>query len=62
MAKRNADLPLDVVWPRLIAIADEMATTMFRTAFSHDVVEVHDMYLCRTIVCFLITNFSLRVL
>lgn len=36
-------LPLDVIWPRLIAIADEMATTMFRTAFSHDVVEVHDM-------------------
>ena len=34
---------LDIVWPRLIAIADEMATTMFRTAFSHDVVEVHDM-------------------
>ena len=37
------DLPLDVIWPRLIAIADEMATTMIRTAFSHDVVEVHDM-------------------
>jgi N-methylhydantoinase B len=36
-------LPLDVVWPRLIAIADEMATTLFRTAFSHDVIEVHDM-------------------
>ncbi len=35
--------PLDIIWPRLIAIADEMATTMFRTAFSHDVVEVHDM-------------------
>ena len=34
---------LDIIWPRLIAIADEMATTMFRTAFSHDVVEVHDM-------------------
>ena len=34
---------LDILWPRLIAIADEMATTMFRTAFSHDVVEVHDM-------------------
>ena len=34
---------LDVVWPRLIAIADEMATTLFRTAFSHDVIEVHDM-------------------
>ena len=34
---------LDIVWPRLIAIADEMATTMFRIAFSHDVVEVHDM-------------------
>jgi N-methylhydantoinase B len=38
-----ADLPLDVLWPRLIAIADEMATTLFRTAFSHDVIEVHDM-------------------
>jgi N-methylhydantoinase B len=37
------DLQLDVVWPRLIAIADEMATTLFRTAFSHDVIEVHDM-------------------
>ena len=34
---------LVIIWPRLIAIADEMATTMFRTAFSHDVVEVHDM-------------------
>lgn len=40
-ARRN--LPLDVIWPRLIAIADEMATTMIRTAFSHDVIEVHDM-------------------
>ena len=40
---RNTELPLDVIWPRLIAIADEMATTMLRTAFSHDVVEVHDM-------------------
>ena len=37
------EMPLDVIWPRLIAIADEMATTMLRTAFSHDVVEVHDM-------------------
>ena len=37
MALRNTELPLDVIWPRLIAIADEMATTMFRTAFSHDV-------------------------
>ena len=43
MALRTTELPLDVIWPRLIAIADEMATTMFRTAFSHDVVEVHDM-------------------
>ena len=32
------EMPLDVIWPRLIAIADEMATTMLRTAFSHDVV------------------------
>ena len=39
----GGDLRLDVVWPRLIAIADEMATTLFRTAFSHDVIEVHDM-------------------
>src|SRR5205807_2572269 len=38
-----ARLYLDVIWPRLIAAADEMATTLFRTAFSHDVVEVHDM-------------------
>jgi N-methylhydantoinase B len=37
------DWALDVLWPRLIAIADEMATTLFRTAFSHDVIEVHDM-------------------
>lgn len=40
---RQNEIPLDVIWPRLIAIADEMATTMLRTAFSHDVVEVHDM-------------------
>ena len=33
----------DIVWPRLISIADEMATKIFRSAFSHDVVEVHDM-------------------
>src|ERR1043166_6472074 len=38
-----ARLYVDVIWPRLIAAADEMATTLFRTAFSHDVVEVHDM-------------------
>ena len=43
MTASNSRIPLDVIWPRLIAIADEMATTMFRTAFSHDVVEVHDM-------------------
>ena len=36
-------LDLDTIWPRLISAADEMATTLFRTAFSHDVVEVHDM-------------------
>ena len=34
---------LDIVWPRLIATAAEVATTSFRTAFSHDVVEAHDM-------------------
>src|SRR5947207_8577908 len=38
-----ARLALDTIWPRLIAAADEMATTLFRTAFSHDVIEVHDM-------------------
>jgi len=43
MTPRALDFPLDIIWPRLIAIADEMATTLFRTAFSHDVVEVHDM-------------------
>jgi N-methylhydantoinase B len=43
MTAAAARLPLDVVWPRLIAAADEMAVTLFRTAFSHDVVEVHDM-------------------
>jgi N-methylhydantoinase B len=43
MTSRTRDFPLDIIWPRLIAIADEMATTLFRTAFSHDVVEVHDM-------------------
>src|SRR2546428_4880271 len=43
MISRTLDFPLDIIWPRLIAIADEMATTLFRTAFSHDVVEVHDM-------------------
>lgn len=37
------ELPLDILWPRLIAIADEMATTLVRTAFTHDVIEVHDM-------------------
>jgi N-methylhydantoinase B len=34
---------LDILWPRLIAIADEMAVTLVRTAFTHDVIEVHDM-------------------
>ena len=43
MTWRAPDFALDIIWPRLIAIADEMATTLFRTAFSHDVVEVHDM-------------------
>src|SRR5207237_834947 len=43
MTSRALDFPLDIIWPRLIAIADEMATTLFRTAFSHDVVEVHVM-------------------
>jgi len=39
----SSELPLEVLWPRLIAIADEMATTLVRTAFTHDVIEVHDM-------------------
>ena len=43
MTDRGSDLALDVIWPRLIALADEMAATLFRTAFSHDVIEVHDM-------------------
>ena len=43
MSDREPDLRLDVIWPRLIALADEMAATLFRTAFSHDVIEVHDM-------------------
>jgi N-methylhydantoinase B len=43
MTAPRGDLALDTIWPRLIAIADEMATTLFRTAFSHDVIEVHDM-------------------
>ena len=40
---RPDSLDLDLVWPRLISIADEMAVTQIRTAFSHDVIEVHDM-------------------
>jgi N-methylhydantoinase B len=43
MTIRSGGPPLDVVWPRLVAIADEMATTLVRTAFTHDVIEVHDM-------------------
>jgi N-methylhydantoinase B len=39
----SIQLPLEILWPRLIAIADEMATTLVRTAFTHDVIEVHDM-------------------
>jgi N-methylhydantoinase B len=39
----SIELPLEILWPRLVAIADEMATTLIRTAFSHDVIEVHDM-------------------
>src|SRR4029078_11795975 len=38
-----ARLNLEIIWPRVIAAADEMATTLVRTAFSHDVIEVHDM-------------------
>lgn len=37
------NLNLDVVSPRLISIADEMAVTLVQTAFSHDVIEVRDM-------------------
>ncbi len=42
-AAKSESLNLDVMWPRLISIADEMAATQIRTAFSHDVIEVHDM-------------------
>ena len=42
-AAKPDSLNLDMIWPRLISIADEMATTQIRTAFSHDVIEVHDM-------------------
>ena len=40
---RTRSSSLDTIWPRLISIADEVATTLIRTAFSHDVIEVHDM-------------------
>ena len=40
---KPGSLDLYFVWPRLISIADEMAVTQIRTAFSHDVIEVHDM-------------------
>ena len=40
---KSGSLNLDVIWPRLISVADEMAATQIRTAFSHDVIEVHDM-------------------
>jgi N-methylhydantoinase B len=43
MTGPGAHLPIDVLWPRLVAIADEMATALVRTAFTHDVIEVHDM-------------------
>ena len=42
-AAKSEFVNLDVVWPRLISVADEMAATQIRTAFSHDVIEVHDM-------------------
>lgn len=34
---------IDVIWPRLIGIADEISHTLIRTAFSHDVIVAHDM-------------------
>ena len=37
------DERIDVVWPRLVAIAEEIAATLIRTAFSHDVIVGHDM-------------------
>lgn len=43
MSTHAQELPLDTIWPRIITIADEMATTLYRTAFTHDVIEVHDM-------------------
>lgn len=36
-------LNLDIIWPRLVSIANEIAVTLVHTAFSHDVVEVRDM-------------------
>src|SRR5690606_24814681 len=38
-----APLDLDILWPRIEAVADEVAVTLIRTAFSHDVVECRDM-------------------
>ena len=40
---RNTELPLYVIWPRLIAIAAEMATTMLRSALSTEVVDWPDI-------------------
>jgi N-methylhydantoinase B len=37
------ELRLDLLWPRLESIADEVAATLVKTAFSHDVVECRDM-------------------
>jgi N-methylhydantoinase B len=34
---------IDLIWPRLESIADEVAATLVKTAFSHDVVECRDM-------------------
>ena len=43
MTDAETTLTLDTIWPRMIAIADEMATILIRTSFTHDVIEVHDM-------------------
>ncbi|HEY7174866.1 MAG TPA: hydantoinase B/oxoprolinase family protein, partial [Micromonosporaceae bacterium] len=39
----TAPIRLDLVWPRLESIADEVAANLVKTAFSHDVVECRDM-------------------
>ena len=40
---RVKTMNLEIVWARLVSLADEIATSLIRTAFSHDVIEVHDI-------------------